>query len=511
MDILLYIKYFFSLVSPVFVGYIPVYYLLLRRKILDLEYKNLSGKFFITFISFYIGSFIICILMMVLSMFGFNLEFDYVLVFVLVCISISAYLYFSKKFRYREKIRLKKMIKGTVTIEDNLKIKKGKVINGSKPKKISFRLDRGKLGDVLFALVAVLIFANFLAVLFFTFLFPVRFWDAVACWSLKGKAFFIDSDIFTFFTQHDYWFSHPSYPLYLSLLQTWIYTWLGKVDENLVKVIFPLFYLSLVFICYHFFRKKINRILSVILVFVLSSIPIIVDHGYIEYSNLLFSVILLLAVYFLYLWRARRKIGSYVILSGVFFALLSFIRGEGILFLALFFALGIIFLFMDLFRLKHYKATIINFFASVILTFLLIIPWYLLKFGLGIPALPIEWSSFIAGGGDIVGSFNSFRAASALVKEFIFSAYDSPRAFLGSFYGPAWIILFILFFVNIKRLFSRNNWIPFIFILFGMLTVFVSIGFVSDFEGSIDRYLLHFFPLTYLWILSNLPNSKKLE
>ena len=99
MDILLYIKYFFAVVSPVFVGYIPVYYLLLRRKILDLEYKNLSGKFFIAFISFYIGSFIICIFMMLLSMAGFELRFDYMLVFVLIAISISSYLYFSKRFR----------------------------------------------------------------------------------------------------------------------------------------------------------------------------------------------------------------------------------------------------------------------------------------------------------------------------------------------------------------------------------------------------------------------------
>ncbi|MDZ7836920.1 MAG: glycosyltransferase family 39 protein [Actinomycetota bacterium] len=104
---------------------------------------------------------------------------------------------------------------------------------------------------------------------------------------------------------------------------------------------------------YHFFRKKLNQLLSMLLVFVFSVLPVIADHGYIEYTNLLFSVVLVLAVYFLYLYRVKKKIGSYLLLSAVFFALLANIRSEGALFLAVFLLVSLIFTFIDVIRLKH--------------------------------------------------------------------------------------------------------------------------------------------------------------
>lgn len=118
-NVILYIKYFFAVISPVFVGYVPVYFLLLRRKSLgpggkspespeytdlsyknpkyssdwkdntlecknkntdieyeveykgqeySLEYESLSGRFFIAFISFYIGFFIITNFMVILCL-----------------------------------------------------------------------------------------------------------------------------------------------------------------------------------------------------------------------------------------------------------------------------------------------------------------------------------------------------------------------------------------------------------------------------------------------------------
>ncbi|MGM0365801.1 MAG: hypothetical protein ACQEP5_04635 [Actinomycetota bacterium] len=509
MDLVLYIKYFFSIASLVTIGYVPVYFLLLNKKILDLEYKNLSGKFFIAFLCFYTGSFIATIFLMVLSLFDISFEFEHIFIFSIVFLCPALYLYFSKRFYYREKIRLKKMIKGTVTLEDDLKIKKGKVVSEERKPRFSFRLSRSSFGTVLFVILAVLTLGSFLAVLFFAFLFPVRFWDAIACWSLKAKAFFIDSDIFTFYTDYRYEFSHHSYPLYLSLLQTWIYIWIGRVDENLVKIIFPLFYLSGLFTLYHFFRGKLNRILSMLFVFVFSAVPIVADHGYIEYANLLFSVVMVLAVYFFYLYRVKRKIGSYLVVSAVFFALLASVRSEGVAYLAIFFMLNLVFLFHDLSRYKHKGRIFINFSYSVLVALLLVSPWYLIAYGLKLPLLSLEWQQFLAQGqaAGIPGLASALRASAS---QLFFSAYDSTRAFLGSGYGPAWVVLFVLFWVNIKRMFTRANWVPFVFICFGMASVFLSMVFIGDFTGSVERYLLHVFPLAYLWILSNIPNSKRL-
>ncbi len=507
MDILLYIKYFASIASLVCIGYVPVYFLLLNKKILDLEYKKLSGKFFITFLCFYMGSFMAAIFLMLLSLFGVQFQLEYIIIFTILFLCPSLYLYFSKKFSYREKIRLKRMIKGTVTLEDDLKIKKGRVVSEQKKPRLSIKPGRS-LGTALFIILALLTLGSFLAVLFFTFLFPIRFWDAVSCWSLKAKAFFIDSDIFTFYTQHQYGFSHHSYPLYISLLQSWIYIWIGRVDENLVKVIFPLFYLSGLFVLYHFFRKKLNHIISMLFVFIFSAIPIVADHGYIEYTNLLFSIVLVLSVYFFYLYRVKRKIGSYLVVSSIFFALLASIRSEGMAFLALFFLLNLIFLVQDLVKYRHKGRIMLNFTYSVLLALLLLAPWLLIAYALGLPLLSLEWQQLlVTGPGHIPGLAS---AARVIASQVLFSAYDSTRAFLGSAYGPAFLILFVLFWASIKKLFARVNWLPFVFICFGALSVFVSMAYIGDFAASAERYLLHIFPLAYLWILSNIPNSRTL-
>ena len=507
MDVLLYIKYFYSIASLIVIGYVPVYFLLLNKKILDLEYKNLSGKFFIAFLCFYVGSFLATLFLMVLSLFAIEFQFEYMVIFSIVFLCPALYLYFSKRFAHREKIRLKRMIKGTVTLENDLEIKKGKVVEPKKIPRSSFKLTRKTPGTVIFVVLALLTFGSFLVVLFFTFLFPIRFWDAISCWSLKGKAFFIDSDIFTFYTQHQYEFSHHSYPLYVSLLQSWIYIWIDRVDENLVKIIFPMFYLSGIFTLYYFFRKNLGRILSMLFVFVFSAIPIVADHGYIEYTNLLFSIVLLLGVYFFYLHRVKRKIGSYLVASSVFFALLASIRTEGMAYLALFFVLNLGFMVHDLAKFKNKGRIFLNFLYSTGVAALLLAPWLLISYGLGLGLLSLEWQQLV--GGEAAYMPGIAQALRVMASQVLFSAYDSTRAFLGSAYGPVFLVLFVLFWVSIKRLFSRANWVPFIFICFGIISVFVSMVYIGDFEGSVERYLLHIFPLSYLWILSNIPNIKK--
>ncbi len=509
MDLLLYIKYFASIASLVVIGYVPVYFLLLNKKILDLEYKKLSGKFFIMFLCFYMGAFIATLFLMLLSLFAIEFQFVYLVIFTTMFLCPTLYLYFSKRFRYREKIRLKRMIKGAVTLEDDLKIKKGRVVTEQKKPKPPFQLRRSHFSTVLFALLALLTLGSFLVVLFFTFLFPIRFWDAVSCWSLKAKAFFIDSDIFAFYTQHQYTFSHHSYPLFLPLLQTWIYLWIDKVDENLVKIIFPLFYASGIFTLYHFFRQKLNRLLAMLLVFVFSTIPIIADHGYIEYTNLLFSVVLVLAVYFFYLHRVKRKIGSYLVTASVFFALLASIRSEGLAYMALFFVINFLFLVHDIIKFRNKGRIVLNFTYSVAAALLLLTPWILTAYALDLPLLSLEWQQLLVQ--PEAAAVPGFGAAwTIMARQLFFSAYDSTRAFLGSGYGPAFVVLFVLFWASIKKLFVRANWLPFVFIMFGVLSVFVSVAYIGDFATSVERYLLHIFPLSYLWILSNMPNSKTL-
>jgi len=368
--------------------------------------------------------------------------------------------------------------------------------------------DPAKTEKVIFIIFAALIAVNFAVVLFFAILFPIRFWDAVSCWSLKGVAFFIDGSINTFYSEHHYNFSHLSYPLYLPLIQTWIYFWMGEINENLVKIIFPLFYGSSCFILYYYFRFKLSRILSIVFVFIFSTLPIIVDHGYIEYTNLLFSIILAMGVFNFYLSRMEIKSArKHLMLSAVFFSMLSLTRSEGLLYVFIFILLNLIFFIISLKGGKNFIKNLLNLAIPAGLAVIILLFWFLLKIKLALPLISMEWSELLRG--DVNTGFGAenifdFRGVmQAFSAEVLFSAYDSTRAIFSSSYGPIWIILFILFIINIRNHFKNYSWIFFVFIIFGFVSVFLSLAAIEDFTGSIERYMLHLFPVTYLWIISN--------
>lgn len=485
---LFYFRLLLSIVSLFFIGYLPLYFILLRKT--KTYYRDISENFFIFFLSFYIGGGISSSYLIILSLLKikYNLVYIFILSFILFIIFLLIYIRDKVKYRIENKVIYKKNLKAEETPQ--------------------------KFARIIFIIMVILISVNFLIVVFFAFLFPIRFWDAVSCWSLKGRAFFIDRSVISFYTEHSYEFSHLSYPVYIPLMQTWIYLWLGRIDENFVKIIFPLFYLSSIFILYYFLKKNLTKIVSILLVFIFSSIPIISDHGYIEYTNLVFSLILMLSVYFFFLSiKEENKISTknnnnfknnYFFLSIIFFSILSVIRTEGILYLFLFLLLYLIYFLKNF---SYYKKNILtsNNFISAIISLIILVPFFILKFKLNLSILSIEWVDVL--NNENINAANLFdirRAAVSFISQFLFSSYDSARGFLGASYGPVWIILFLIFLYNTKKFLKGENTVIFIFILFGFINVFISIAMIEDFTGSIDRYLLHLFPLAYLWIMSNI-------
>ena len=102
---------------------------------------------------------------------------------------------------------------------------------------------------------------------------------------------------------------------------------------------------------------------------------------------------------------------------------------------------------------------------------------------------------------EISSLFSLKNASSAFLGEFLFSKFDSARAFLGSSYGIAWIVLAAMAAFNLKKLFKAFNWIFFVFLSAGFLALFISLGFIPEFAWSTERYMLHLFPLAYFWII----------
>ena len=541
-----------SLVSLFFIGYAPAYFILLYKKEGGTNFTGLAGKFFIFFISFYLGLFISSIYLIILSLSGIKFSFEAVWIFSLV------FFLFSAASAVLQALKNRKNLFNSIDAQDKR----------TGPGEVMLFRKKG-LENTVFAIAVTLIILNSLAVQFFTWLFPVRFWDAISCWSLKAKAFFTDGSILPFYTQHNYDFSHLSYPLLAPLAQAWEYIWLGSLNETLVKTIFILFYISLIFIIYYLFRQRSGKAYSAIAAFIISGLPIIMDHGYIEYTNLVFSIILLTGAYFLRLSvegsnsfgyfhpegpastfeKTDGNIKSYVInvryliLAAVFFTILASIRSEGMLFLIIFLIMAAV---INLFWLgaeirkrntknklvkeksseitttesikvisiqnKQILQIIISIVFPVIVAVLLLVPWMVLNLQAAMPGLSVEWAPVVLvlknDWRAALASFDWRNAFTAITGQFLYSKYDSVRAFFGSSYGIIWVAMFMVACFNIKRLFTRFNWIYPFFILAGFISVFISLGFINEFAWSTDRYLLHLLPLTYYWIFNNLPLFK---
>lgn len=643
-----------ALASLFFIGYPFSYLLLVKSKNAASEseayirYRIIYGRSLMVIISFYIGALVTSLFLIVISLMGIRFALLQIIVFS------SLFFIYSIILMIRYKRRLSSVSGfSSANIEnvnflnipgrrkhrsqsyEQLILNKLPLSSRILSFKNNFKGNK-KIGSILNSVFIILIIINILIVVFFALLFPIRFWDAISSWSLKAKAFFIDKSMIDFYVKHDYLFSAPSYPPFLSLIETWVYLWLGKIDENLVKIIFPAIYTSGIFLVFNFFKKKFNETLSLILAFIFAAIPIIVDHGYIEYSNLLFSIILFIAVYFfssfisnevvdinacsdkkksiiekvkMYVYERQNfmtldfkihdsiesvfknghvdtsnlneklnnnlnkstisqgsssqhgmqndkttgslKIDklrkySHLYLSTIFFGILALTRSEGIFYCALFLIINLAVYFYGLSKksilkssfkrvlisigdsfytdknsdwwkningkfirngdppLIHLKLLFKKIFSPIALLAAIYMPWLLLKIKLGLPFVSQEWQKALAL--PINPEFiltGLKRALTGFLTEFVYSSFDSTKAFFSSFYGPVLIILLILFFVTIKKAFTNGGLVFFLFVLLVFLTSFACIVFVPQFEGSIERYILPAFPLAYYWILTS--------
>lgn len=509
------IYFVLSILSLFFIGYAPVYFLLPGRGGFRVGSRTISGRFFIFFISFFIGSLMAGWLMVVLSI--ADITFSRQIIYGVSAAFLVFYIYnfMSVRFRSSERKSTSRLNRDITIARESRRIKdkegSAKIeepVKHPAPVAVEVPAAEKKPGEsrtsrTFFIIFMVFIVINFLIVVFLTVLFPIRFWDAISCWSLKGKAFFIDGIINNFYTAHDYGFSHTSYPLYLPLIQTWLLSWMGEINENILKLIFPIFYSSLLFSLYYLFRQRVRKLFSIVLVFIVSALPIIVDHGYIEYTNLLFSVAMLLAVYFFYIGRVMNGKTTFLILSAIFFSIMALTRSEGIVYVILFIIINLFFFLSGLQKKDRLAKNLLNFLMPLAVFSIFLIPWFLLKVKLGLPMLSTEWIIFISEGIGRAGTSDPVKAASVLGLQLLLSVYDSTRAVFGSFYGPVWILMLVAMLFNFKKHFKDFGWIFFVFLSAGMAAIFMSLTLVSDFANSTERYILHLFPLAYYWIMSN--------
>ncbi len=69
-------------------------------------------------------------------------------------------------------------------------------------------------------------------------------WDGLLNWEIKARYVFLNGGVMpaAYFGSVSRAFSHPEYPLFIPLTETWLYLWLGEANQFWAMTLFPVFY-----------------------------------------------------------------------------------------------------------------------------------------------------------------------------------------------------------------------------------------------------------------------------
>ena len=103
---------------------------------------------------------------------------------------------------------------------------------------------------------------------------PIEAYDAVAIYAIKSKIFYLAGAIpEEFFSRIAAIFPHPDYPLNIPLAQTLGYWSMGVLNDQLIKLIFPLFFVGILALLYFAVRRFAGRTYALVFAFLLASVP----------------------------------------------------------------------------------------------------------------------------------------------------------------------------------------------------------------------------------------------
>lgn len=337
---------------------------------------------------------------------------------------------------------------------------------------------------------------------FRTLITPMESYDGIAIYALKSKIFYLAQSIpHDFFSSFGKFVPHVEYPLLIPLAETAFYTFFGSLNDLLVKIIFPLYYLSLVVVFYSVSRRFINRRQSLFFTFLLATIPQVTDFATNGYADLPFAFYCSAAIFYLYLWMREKK-DPFLILSFILSALAMWTKSEGLMFAVINAAVIIVYMIINMsFYFKGFICAIVS---SLLVTVYI----------LALRTIGLSVNSDFKG------------IESSIVHRFIAGLNRIPAILYEyqiQFFGPKkWNIIWILLIAGTiwglyKKVLSKNLAplaISIMFTFLGYSAVYIlssppqGIGWHLSTTGS--RLLMHFVPIVVLF-LAILFSKLKLE
>ncbi len=187
-------------------------------------------------------------------------------------------------------------------------------------------------GEIALTLVLLLQFA----VLGLAAMWTTLGWDGLFNFELKARLAFEHAPAGqlpgAYFADASRSWSHPRYPLLVPFTEFWIYSWLGRIDQSAVKIVFPLFYVSLAALVCGAVRRIANLRSALVTAIALGCMPALtlLPGAASGYADVPLAASVAGAACFTYLALRTRDLRSVNIAAGLL-AVAVWTKGEGVI------------------------------------------------------------------------------------------------------------------------------------------------------------------------------------
>lgn len=329
---------------------------------------------------------------------------------------------------------------------------------------------------------------------------PIESYDAIAIYAIRSKIFYLNGGIpGNYFSEIARLFPHPDYPLSIPLAETFVYMFLGDLNDRLVKVIFPLFYIGTLTVFYFSLRRMMTRTVSLLFTFILATIPQFCAYATNAYLDLPLAYYVLSSAVLLFMWLKDNSMKHCLAVSALMAGFAALTKNEGLMYCVVNLLLIMIFVVRDRRRNIFEGAQYFLGYAAILL--IVNLPWIWIKRSFGIANDEIDLARV-----NPVFLLGQIGKLPPILYEFQRQIFGPKK------WNIIWPVLICIMALRYKKVFSGVTKYVFMFIMFSIsayvLFYMISRVDVVFFVGKTwSRFLVHFLPVAIYLLAATLKDD----
>jgi len=206
---------------------------------------------------------------------------------------------------------------------------------------------------------------------------PIEAYDAIAIYAIRSKIFYLAQAIpQDYFAAIGRLFPHADYPLNIQLSETFLYMSMGSLNDQLVKLIFPLFFAAILCLLYFAVRRFASRTYALVFTFILAGIPHFNNYAANAYLEMPLAFYVFAGGLFLLRYLESGSAGA-LLVSAVTVGLAGWTKNEGLMYCAIYTALLCAFVAFK--EKKAARKDILHLLLYAAIIILISLPWSLAK------------------------------------------------------------------------------------------------------------------------------------